>query len=72
MSYLLISNRKLALRLLVVLRERLQLLDWFRLRHRHAELDVLFRIFVAGLQHVSIPLSHKTHPLSHIDFGIIR
>lgn len=72
MPYLLIPNRELALRLFVVLRKGLKLLDWFRLRNRHAKLDVLFGILMSGLLYVSVSLFHKTDSLSHIDLGIIR
>lgn len=54
MPYLLMPNRELALRLFVVLRKGLKLLDWFRLRNRHAKLDILFGILVSGLHYVSV------------------
>lgn len=47
--YLLITNRKFTLRLLIVLRELLQILDRLRLEHRGQELDVLLRIFMSRL-----------------------
>ena len=48
-NYLLISDRELPLRLLVVLREGLQLLGSLILQNRDAELDIGFRVLVAGL-----------------------
>jgi hypothetical protein len=53
-SYLLISNRKFSLRLLVILRKILQLLDRRCLRNRNAELYILFRVLVSWLLHISI------------------
>lgn len=46
---LLVTNHKLALRLLILLRERSELLDWVGLRDGEAEFDVPFCVFVAGL-----------------------
>lgn len=48
-TYLFITDGELPLRLLVLLRKRLQLLDRLRLRHGDAELDVSFGVFVSGL-----------------------
>lgn len=49
MYYLLITNRELALGLLVRIGESLKFLDRLRLQDLDAELDVAFRVFVAGL-----------------------
>ena len=48
--FFLIADGELALRLLVVLREVLELLDRLALQHRGGELDVRFGVFMAGLE----------------------
>jgi len=55
-SYLLIAYRELALRLLISIREGLELLDCFVLCDFDAELDVSLRVLVAGLETVSAGL----------------
>lgn len=49
MTYLLIANRELALRLLIRIREGLQFLDGLGLRYRKAELDVALGVLVSRL-----------------------
>ena len=57
---LLIANRKLALRLLVLLGKLLQLLDGLALQYRESKLDVRFGVLVSGLvgvcQHITSPI----------------
>ena len=58
-AYLLIPNRELSLRLLVVLCKGLQLFHWLGLQHCSQELDVLFRVLVARLS-LSVPQRSQT------------
>jgi hypothetical protein len=51
-TYLLISNSKLALRFLIRLCERLQILDRLSLRNRKAELHIALGVFVSRLLEV--------------------
>ena len=48
-TYLLITNGKLALRLLVLVGESFEFLDGLRLQDLDSELDVALGVFVAGL-----------------------
>ena len=50
LSYLLVADRELALGLLVLLCEGLQLFHRLALQDRYAELDVRLGVLVAGLQ----------------------
>ena len=67
-SHLLIPNRELALGLLIVLRELLQIPDRVVLQHRDQELDILLRVLVSRLRGpttcVSLSLSHSNSPNS--------
>ena len=48
-AYLLITNSKFALGLLVLIGEGLKLLDWLRLQDLDAEFDVTLGVLVTGL-----------------------
>lgn len=54
MAYLLVTDGELALRLLVLVRKGLELLDRLTLRHLQTELDILLRVFMTRLGCVSI------------------
>lgn len=68
--YLLITNCKLSLCLLIVLSEFLQVFNWFALRDRNGKRDVGFGVLMSRLRIVSLDYSRYAIK-TYIDYRII-